>query len=407
MITELDYKKRLKQHRKSTKGHQTDESTWTAFRREEKKYKAKYPPPSLDEVLDLAALLDDKDQVGNCSGSTFIRRLKSKPGQPLAFSLDDIPGLVLIPRAIPAETQKNLIRAALLDYSRLNETNLHAHYMVPPSGIWKLHESGDPQLILPKSSQVQADVQYEIENKGPRRRVENQEASLEDLAGMMADTKLNQAPSTSVKPSSATDLLPRLRWTNLGHFYHWGSKSYDLSKHPPPVPSEVRNLCKNLVAGIEWDSLWPTDYDPQDTLGLSSAEWNSWGETYDPDAGIVNFYQLQDTLMGHVDRSEMSSTTPLVSISLGRPAIFLIGGKNRNVRPTPILLRSGDVVILAGGCRRAFHGVPRILENHEVPTFLTGQDGPNWRPFANYIRNTRININVRQVFPAGHSLPGR
>jgi len=107
--------------------------------------------------------------------------------------------------------------------------------------------------------------------------------------------------------------------------------------------------------------------------------------------------------MGHVDRSEMSATTPLVSISIGRPAIFLIGGRTRDVKPTPILLRSGDVVILAGGCRRAFHGVPRILEEQEAPTFLTEEE-PGWRAFAQYIKSTRININVRQVFPPGYSL---
>ena len=42
----------------------------------------------------------------------------------------------------------------------------------------------------------------------------------------------------------------------------------------------------------------------------------------EPDAGIVNFYQERDTLMGHVDRSELSSTTPLVSISYD-PSILL------------------------------------------------------------------------------------
>lgn len=79
--------------------------------------------------------------------------------------------------------------------------------------------------------------------------------------------------------------------------------------------------------------------------------------------------------MGHVDRSEVSSTTPLVSISsvhslfpdkkliivstfrLGNAAIFLIGGTTRDIEPLPIVLRSGDVVIMSGPrCRRAYHG---------------------------------------------------
>lgn len=43
--------------------------------------------------------------------------------------------------------------------------------------------------------------------------------------------------------------------------------------------------------------------------------------------------------------------------SLGNAAVFLIGGSTRDVEPVPILLRSGDVVIMAGpACRRAYHG---------------------------------------------------
>ena len=84
--------------------------------------------------------------------------------------------------------------------------------------------------------------------------------------------------------------------------------------------------------------------------------------------------------MGHVDRSEVCSTSPLVSVSyvfanhwryyivsdfgncchtirLGHAAIFLIGGLSRDEEPIPILLRSGDVVVMSGPqCRRAYHG---------------------------------------------------
>jgi hypothetical protein len=42
---------------------------------------------------------------------------------------------------------------------------------------------------------------------------------------------------------------------------------------------------------------------------------------------------------------------------LGNSAIFLIGGITRDVEPVPILLRSGDIVIMSGpACRRAYHG---------------------------------------------------
>jgi len=226
--------------------------------------------------------------------------------------------------------------------------------------------------------------------------------NLENFKSTKAEPKLEPLPSISAKPSSATELLTRLRWANLGYLYHWGTKSYDFSKPSPPLPAGLRRLCKDFVAGIDWTDVWD-GYNKDDMGGLSCTDWDDWNKTFEPDAGIVNFYQLQDTLMGHVDRSEVSSATPLVSISLGRPAIFLIGGRSRDIKPTPILLRSGDVVILSGGCRRSFHGVPRIVEFQNPPDFLmTTNSDSEWLPFGEYIENTRININVRQVFPPGY-----
>ncbi len=88
--------------------------------------------------------------------------------------------------------------------------------------------------------------------------------------------------------------------------------------------------------------------------------------------------------MAHVDRSEVCATSPLVSVSLvphffsiesplscdgpcrlGCAAVLLIGGQTRDTEPIPILLRSGDVVIMSGsGCRRAYHGKDIPLTRH-------------------------------------------
>lgn len=112
--------------------------------------------------------------------------------------------------------------------------------------------------------------------------------------------------------------------------------------------------------------------------------------------------------MAHVDRSELCATSPLVSISLGCAAAFLVGGPTRDTKPMPVLVRSGDVLIMSGPCRRAYHGVPRIFEG-TCPTYLAdpsaytlGRDGAeDWQPYAEYLHGARINVNVRQVFPRG------
>lgn len=95
------------------------------------------------------------------------------------------------------------------------------------------------------------------------------------------------------------------------------------------------------------------------------------------------------------------------AISLGNAAVFLIGGLTRDSEPIPILLRSGDVVIMSGpACRRAYHGVPRILEGALPPHMKAAnfQDetlARDWEPYEKYLMTSRININVRQVFPKG------
>ena len=54
--------------------------------------------------------------------------------------------------------------------------------------------------------------------------------------------------------------------------------------------------------------------------------------------------------------------------SLGNAAIFLIGGLTRSVQPLPILLRSGDIIVMSGpGCRRAYHGEPSYIKPPSSP----------------------------------------
>ena len=120
---------------------------------------------------------------------------------------------------------------------------------------------------------------YDKGTKGPRQKVENIAASLKDFENSNAEPKLDPFPSSSAKPSSATDLIPRLRWANLGHLYHWGTKSYDFSKPSPPLPAKLRVLCKDLVAGIDWSDVWD-GYDKDDMAGLSCEDWDEWDKTF-------------------------------------------------------------------------------------------------------------------------------
>ncbi|MGE0699564.1 MAG: alpha-ketoglutarate-dependent dioxygenase AlkB [Hyphomicrobiaceae bacterium] len=80
-----------------------------------------------------------------------------------------------------------------------------------------------------------------------------------------------------------------------------------------------------------------------------------------PEACLVNYYGDDARLGSHVDQDEADGAAPVLSVSLGDDCIFHIGGRRRGDPRTRITLRSGDVVILAGEARRAYHGVDRIL----------------------------------------------
>ena len=133
-------------------------------------------------------------------------------------------------------------------------------------------------------------------------------------------------------------------------------------------------------------------------------------EDYRPEAAIINYYPQGANMGGHQDDAEPAIDRPIVSISIGCPAIFLIGGRDRSVLPTPILVRSGDVIILSGESRYAYHGVPLILPMSEacndteceLASLLLEDNNNDVKSVGDenvktYLKTGRLNMNVRQV----------
>ena len=98
-------------------------------------------------------------------------------------------------------------------------------------------------------------------------------------------------------------------------------------------------------------------------------------------------------------------TAPLVSLSIGMPAIFLLGGLSREDSPVrAFIVRSGDLSILSGPSRLLFHGVPKIISESQVD-FKKNQEFDDDSDDADsdlesclkLMKNCRININVRQI----------
>jgi len=160
------------------------------------------------------------------------------------------------------------------------------------------------------------------------------------------------------KPLTTAGMLDRkLRWITLGGQYNWTQKKY-----PPTVPPLFPDDIASLVSAL---------------FAISSQ------------AAIVNVYSPGDTLSPHRDVAEECSA-PLVSLSLGCDALFLVGG---DVNGAVVRIRSGDAIVMNGEGRWAWHSVPKVLEG-TCPVWLA--EWPEER--RGWIAGKRVNLNVRQMW---------
>jgi alkylated DNA repair protein (DNA oxidative demethylase) len=89
---------------------------------------------------------------------------------------------------------------------------------------------------------------------------------------------------------------------------------------------------------------------------------------FQPDACLMNLYEPGTRLSLHRDENERDLSAPIVSVSLGLPAIFLFGGHHRNDRSRRVPLESGDVVVWGGPDRLVYHGVAPLADGNDPLT---------------------------------------
>lgn len=102
--------------------------------------------------------------------------------------------------------------------------------------------------------------------------------------------------------------------------------------------------------------LWPPM--PQTVLDL----WEALaGHPHPPEACLINYYGGAAKMGLHQDKDEEDFDAPVLSVSLGDTGIFRVGGKTRKSPTEKYELKSGDVFLLGGEDRLAYHGIDRIL----------------------------------------------
>ena len=160
-----------------------------------------------------------------------------------------------------------------------NDTNLDTHYMLPRDGLWNAwldardHAEKDI-MIQPKATSFEA---VKPTPSGPRQLINNEPVSPESYQIIATTPKPPQDPSPTVHPTPVSSLIYKMRWANIGWFYHWGTKNYDFSKGSGTIDPELRSICVDAVKSVEWGQV---HHNSNGDWGPNGSDWDSWDETY-------------------------------------------------------------------------------------------------------------------------------
>jgi len=181
-----------------------------------------------------------------------------------------------------------------------------------------------------------------------------QENLLEAIRAIVAEAPLFQPvmPRTGKPFSVKMSNCGPLGWVSDVNGYRYQPAHPDTGRPWPAMPEALTDL---------WATLAP-DAPP-------------------PEACLINFYEPGARMGLHQDRDEEMFDAPVMSVSLGDTATFRVGGTARKDPTRSFRLASGDVVMLGGDARLAYHGIDRILAG--TSTLLK--------------KGGRINLTLRRV----------
>jgi DNA oxidative demethylase len=168
-------------------------------------------------------------------------------------------------------------------------------------------------------------------------------------ADLIADLRaiVNQAPFRQMRTpgghqmSVAMTNCGRLGWVTDHTGYRYDANDPESGKPWPAMPSSFRELAAQAAA-------------------------EGGFEGFAPDACLVNRYAPGARMSLHQDKDELDVGAPIVSVSLGLPAIFLFGGLARSDKPNRFRLEHGDIAVWGGPTRLAFHGVAPLADGEHA-----------------------------------------
>ncbi|EDO05341.2 hypothetical protein BBOV_I002590 [Babesia bovis T2Bo] len=210
--------------------------------------------------------------------------------------------------------------------------------------------------------------------------------TLVDYINPPNNSNLYQNDPNVATPFWPSPVFSKLRWATIGHMYDWGTRTYKgYTKFPGLLVDVTRDLLSHF------------------------------NEDYIPDAAIINFYSKAYFLRLHKDDAEETDDSVL-NISLGAPAIFMLGGTDHSTIPVSFVVESGSVVLMADKSRFCLHGIVKLLSYNKPGYQPSGglpinlHDPLYGRPqllklipqcgahvFSNIVRDTAAITRIREI----------
>ena len=359
---------------------------------------------------------------------------KSTDKRCVCFSFREFPGVYLYPNSIDKELQLRLAYQAVTECCELGSTTTRSTNDGGENSYGSHRTNID---LLPQKAHEQVNI-IDCENE-KMWNLWKRDVGLGDEDPAHRPPPEKKHKNNNSKAKNYYRRFSKLSWATMGYHYDWTERSY----HP-----QKKSKMPNLVATLS-------------TVFATAKPSNSTATNtrFTPSASIVNYYTTKSTMGGHRDDLEADGAMnkPIVSISLGLPGIFVLGGpvkdeyvddnsnniasnSNKASIPYPVralLLRPGDVLVMGGASRLNYHAMARVLPQEAAteydrtigyatlatdnvtdnPSFanLSAQDlslpdentSSMWTNLpseerdylAEYLRKHRVNINVRQVYP--------
>jgi alkylated DNA repair protein (DNA oxidative demethylase) len=122
------------------------------------------------------------------------------------------------------------------------------------------------------------------------------------------------------------------------------------------------------ATGYRYDAIDPESGEPWPAMPTvlrrlaADAADDAGFKDFAPEACLINRYVPGAKLSLHQDKDELDFAAPIVSVSLGLPAVFLFGGPKRADKPNRYRLEHGDVVVWGGPSRLFFHGIAPLAD---------------------------------------------